>query len=686
VLRLFIFSLCLCVSVLQSSLAQTEPTNLLKDSSFELNDGSWTLGPGAKYKEHRSLTGKKIVALDTDNSFITQSVVIPKTGVYQVSAWFSSSNPGGRLTISVNGDLNVRAIPRRLEWYRWGEDNLELQQGDEVSIRISSQKHFLNVEDAGLYLQNEAPFSLGQLYPYPAKLADLSREWQWLIQLVLGIFFGLFGMAHAGRRWLVKEKEHSGAKIFTLLSGFATLTISAYLWEVLDASRTGTLLAFYVKYSAYGFFSCYLLFFSLWYCGSRWRGFVLLRTMLLSIAVIHSLLYFTDPWLHLAQLEPYLGWEGFKPLWRESFGLLTVPFNAIFSILQVASLGTFWLFWGRVSPVYRRAIIGFNLGLAVMLPMYFWGGIDLNLFASSIDFGNQDPTPLYLSMGLTFFVTSVWWFRMLEQSPSAWGKAQTDVTEPIVVVDLKHHLVELNSSAKKLLQLEPRHQALSTVVPWLPLQSGFLNYEDKDYQVEVSDIQDISETIGKRVVLHDITELRKVQLELQQANEKLQDQAIKDGLTGLYNRRYLDTLLEQYKTGECSLVLFDIDYFREFNARYGYGGGDFVLKSLAAHLQKQFAYPCRYGGEEFCLVLPDVSQVEAIEIAEKLGKDIAALILNYQGRALTVTVSLGVASLKENGSRLLASADRALQQAKRRGRNRVAVAEKQVSSWGRGWS
>ena len=164
--------------------------------------------------------------------------------------------------------------------------------------------------------------------------------------------------------------------------------------------------------------------------------------------------------------------------------------------------------------------------------------------------------------------------------------------------------------------------------------------------------------------------------------------AVTDGLTGLHNRRYLDTHLETlvdraHKRGRpLSLLITDIDYFKTVNDIHGHDGGDAVLREFAQRLRAQVRgldLVCRYGGEEFVIVMPDTSAILAREIAERLRSDVAdaPFKLASQVEPINVTVSIGVATLAdagdENAAALLKKADIALYDAKAAGRNRVVM-------------
>ena len=161
-----------------------------------------------------------------------------------------------------------------------------------------------------------------------------------------------------------------------------------------------------------------------------------------------------------------------------------------------------------------------------------------------------------------------------------------------------------------------------------------------------------------------------------------------DMMTRLKMKHYFYTVLLQ-RMGEAaaasrplSVVMIDIDYFKKFNDTYGHSCGDAVLKQVARLIQASVRgndLAARYGGEEFCLLLPDADADRACQAAERLRSSIAATPTEYEGKSLTVTVSLGVAQYDGahdvSGKSLIDRADKALYASKQAGRNRVSMAE-----------
>jgi len=175
-------------------------------------------------------------------------------------------------------------------------------------------------------------------------------------------------------------------------------------------------------------------------------------------------------------------------------------------------------------------------------------------------------------------------------------------------------------------------------------------------------------------------------LALQQREQKLQEQAISDPLTGLYNRRYLSEFLPRElvrcrrSATPVAVMLIDLDHFKRINDSFGHEAGDVVLKAIAALLKSKVRgsdMACRYGGEEFALILPETDLDAAVRRAEVIRLAIAHLGLGHAGTLLgKITTSLGIALFPvhgEDSESLLRVADVALYAAKGAGRDRVVV-------------
>ncbi|HUL42468.1 MAG TPA: diguanylate cyclase [Burkholderiales bacterium] len=195
----------------------------------------------------------------------------------------------------------------------------------------------------------------------------------------------------------------------------------------------------------------------------------------------------------------------------------------------------------------------------------------------------------------------------------------------------------------------------------------------------VDKLQQLAATFADQVALA-VTNLR--------LRETLRQQSIHDPLTGLHNRRYLQEVMQrelartERKKTMLAVIVLDVDYFKRFNDTYGHEAGDAVLRSLAHLIERQIRgsdIACRYGGEEFILVLPEASLSIARQRGELLREAALRMHVTLNGQTLgPVSISLGLALFPQHGAtaeELIQAADAALYRAKQAGRNRLMIAE-----------
>jgi diguanylate cyclase (GGDEF)-like protein len=201
------------------------------------------------------------------------------------------------------------------------------------------------------------------------------------------------------------------------------------------------------------------------------------------------------------------------------------------------------------------------------------------------------------------------------------------------------------------------------------------------------------------LLLRDISPRKHAERALQEANqamqahleeinllhEQLREQAIRDSLTGLYNRRYLQETLERElararrENHPVCTIMIDVDHFKQINDSCGHATGDQILEGLGLIIRnftRREDFPCRYGGEEFVIVLPRMSEEDAIDKANEIRLSFNNLCRSKLGPDNCTTLSVGIAMFPDQagiGDTLLAAADRALYQAKAAGRNQVVV-------------
>jgi diguanylate cyclase (GGDEF)-like protein/PAS domain S-box-containing protein len=187
--------------------------------------------------------------------------------------------------------------------------------------------------------------------------------------------------------------------------------------------------------------------------------------------------------------------------------------------------------------------------------------------------------------------------------------------------------------------------------------------------------------------IRDITERKQAQDALLESQELLREQSVRDHLTGLFNRRYMEETLEREllrasrKQLSLGIIMLDVDNLKRYNDTYGHAAGDAILRELGELLLKNIRgedVPSRYGGDEFIIVLPDASREVTQERAELLRQNAHHIPIPFEGQPLdTPTLSIGVAVFPEHGSTsasVLKAADDALYRAKSEGRDRVVMA------------
>lgn len=380
----------------------------------------------------------------------------------------------------------------------------------------------------------------------------------------------------------------------------------------------------------------------------------------------------------------------------------------------VAAAYSYLLFFAGVLLLWRSVLLLPNVfrrqGVVLLLAASLPGLANVAYLTHLSPLPGLDLTPFAFSISGLGLAWSVLRLRMLDLRPVARDTLVEHLRDGVLVIDSECRVVDANPAARRLLP-KPITEVIGLPLPQiLPALVAGLNREAPGAQVwevqvgedplqvlEVTSIplREGSERVGGRLlVLRDVTERRQLDTSRREANERLQDQlseirllqaelherAVKDGLTGLFNRRYLEELLAHRLTGSkppprLAIVMLDIDSFKQLNDTYGHAVGDRVLQCLAAVLKDNAAlneHACRYGGEEFVVVLDGITEPQAVAQAEQWRREFT------QRAAPAATVSAGVAVFPEhagNPDALLRAADQALYAAKAGGRNRVCVAE-----------
>ncbi len=235
------------------------------------------------------------------------------------------------------------------------------------------------------------------------------------------------------------------------------------------------------------------------------------------------------------------------------------------------------------------------------------------------------------------------------------------------------------------LKVSPEHGYVCAPIDTSDRRSGVLHlsFGEPDPAYSEQDIRHAQEL--KRMSITRIAEHYAVLLSNLRLRETLRKEAIRDPLTDLYNRRYMEESLEREvrrsrrNHTSIGIVMLDIDHFKRLNDTHGHKAGDLVLQQLASLLQTHIRggdIACRYGGEEFLLILPDADKAATRKRARELLKEVQKLSLIFQDTELRMTASFGVAVFTEGEADIqdiIERADQALYQAKKQGRNQVVT-------------
>jgi two-component system cell cycle response regulator len=220
--------------------------------------------------------------------------------------------------------------------------------------------------------------------------------------------------------------------------------------------------------------------------------------------------------------------------------------------------------------------------------------------------------------------------------------------------------------------------------------------EDKVDGLSVGADDYLPKPIDHRELLARIASLLRIKQTLDEVFDRLQQEsqayeimkrmALTDHLTGLFNRHYITEIIERefslaarYHT-PFSLLMIDVDFFRDFNTKFGHPTGDWVLQQVAVLFNRELRQPdviARYGGDEFLAILPMTDSQQATRVAERLRSSVAANQWESPAGTLQLTISIGIASVPLPDilqvDHLIACADQALYQAKEHGRNQASI-------------
>lgn len=405
-----------------------------------------------------------------------------------------------------------------------------------------------------------------------------------------------------------------------------------------------------------------------------------------------------------------LSGEGaFRPTWLFLWHTLYC-----FAIALVA-VGLLVRHYFREAGVYQKQLgllilaafppaISVCLAIAGLTPVMSLKGVTVHM----------DFTPQAFLISDAMLAYALFRFGYLDIVPVARKFIIEQMSDGILVFDKQDRIIDINASAARLLNVPIGYATGMNAgslyaIPGetLPearacgLFARTIQVGDRYVDLRANRLNDFAPNLNSvLVVLRDVTDLKRTSEQLQTANRRLQahvaeiermhsllrEQALHDPLTGLYNRHYMEDVLERElahsaRTGQpLAVIMIDIDHFKRINDTYGHLNGDEILKALAQILCTQTRdedVACRFGGEEFLIILGNTQASVASARANGWRTQFESLVLKLNGAKVSATFSAGIAvcpmqSAERNG--LLNAADQALYAAKSGGRNRVVCA------------
>jgi diguanylate cyclase (GGDEF)-like protein/PAS domain S-box-containing protein len=356
-------------------------------------------------------------------------------------------------------------------------------------------------------------------------------------------------------------------------------------------------------------------------------------------------------------------------------------------------------------PPIRRQLLIILIG--VMFPLisgtvYAFGWVPIE---------GLDITPTGLAFTGAFLAWALIRYQLLDLLPVARTALIEQLQDGVIVLDMSARIADINRATQKLLGWDPKEMIgknISLSFPELPKLVYSTSHPIRreiplpDSPGVVLEFQSSSifnqrkDEVGKLLVIRDVTSRNRAEADLQNANrqlkeqlarnkvlqKKLEQQALHDSLTGLYNRHIDEILHKEFSRAlrekkPISLAMVDIDHFKSINDKLGHQYGDLLLKSFSQYILSSIReedLAIRFGGDEILLVFPGMSQEDAVKKAEEIRLNFMNLDVVINQQQVTTTITVGVATFPQNGKavdELIRSADWALYAAKEEGRNRV---------------
>ena len=517
-----------------------------------------------------------------------------------------------------------------------------------------------------------------------------------LIMILLLIVVSAIMMVLSHVAWRRRKNTSPGLYLAICMVGVSIYGFG-YAMEIASNSLRGVM--FWVRFQHLGIqaIAPSWLLFALAVSGHEKR---ISKKLFIVLSIISMSLFLsaqTLGWLNLFHHNPRLDYNGTFPVFVYNRSLFNYIALGFYTLCLGFSTLVFLIMILRVAPSFRKQAAIYLIG---SLPPWI-GAIVHNL---GMNHTNVDYTPLALGLGGLIFAYGFLRYRVLDILPLARDTIFENMGAGVLILDQEGRIVDYNPAMETILpEINPDsigspyqnvlwpHSKLLELIEESDGRRVELQFGDGPsaayYRAGLTGMKDrTGRSVGTIISFFDYTHEKHLL-------DELETQAITDGLTGVYNRQHFDELvlkelsrLKRYG-GTLSLIMMDLDGYKQINDNFGHGAGDQALITVAECLKtilRRSDVLARFGGDEFLILLPSTDQAAAVRLAERVREVINAQDLCYEKAAFELKASFGVVSTAKDNQISLAEfyryADQALYAAKAAGGNQVCVNQAEVDT------
>jgi diguanylate cyclase (GGDEF)-like protein/PAS domain S-box-containing protein len=488
--------------------------------------------------------------------------------------------------------------------------------------------------------------------------------------------------------WRFRQTETGRAFLFLILCAF--IWAFFFIFETAVTSLNGKIFFATIEFAGITFLPSAWVFLVLAYTGAsspHWH-----KPLILIIPALTNIVIWTNPLHHWFMGNPHINqppvpFPVLAPDYQFWFYAVHAPASYIFLLIAIIMLVCSMFKMGEIYRTQTNLLL-----LAILMPSI----ADILYILGITPIKNYNYTTAVFSLSGLLLLWTLFRFRFLDLLPLARDTVIDNLNDAIVMIDHKSRVVYANNAAQKFFDVSASAvgKTLSeTHNEFLLRVDGLLQKNLSEMDIEIGspdsryfDLR-ISPVINKRglrigsvTASHDITERTRL-------FNQVQSISVQDSLTGIFNRRRFTEVLQQELLRiqrnpdiSSSLAIIDLDNFKQINDTYGHSVGDQVLiaftNSIKARLRKYDVFS-RFGGDEFALLLIDVTREETLTILERLRVSVQNLRVPCSGHEIGITASFGIINTTQISPAslemeiILQLADQALYQAKQAGRNCV---------------